>query len=144
MVNLAPSADGAGDATHPFLNRTYEKFRNIYGAKDKQGFIRSALSDKGGIGIIAGKSEVDLAVKWARAYGRLAVEPGFKLFDRPLDILAEVVDKTGLNEKYGIFEHLRDRLYLGAGAVYRDWETDRKSTRLNSSHSAKSRMPSSA
>ena len=32
-------------------------------------------------------------------------------------------------------------------ALYRDWETtnlDRKSTRLNSSHSAKSRMPSSA
>ena len=27
---------------------------------------------------------------------------------------------------------------------YRDWETDRKSTRLKSSHSAKSRMPSSA
>lgn len=116
MVNLAPSADSADDATHPFLNRIYEKFRNIYGAKDKHGFIRSALSDKGGIGIIAGKSEADLAVKWARAYGRLAVEPGFKLFDRPLDILAEVVDKTGLNEKYGIFEHLRDRLYLGAGA----------------------------
>ena len=31
----------------------------------------------------------------------------------------------------------------GSGC-YRDWETDRKSTRLNSSHSAKSRMPSSA
>ena len=31
-----------------------------------------------------------------------------------------------------------------AKLVYRDWETDRKSTRLNSSHSAKSRMPSSA
>ena len=30
------------------------------------------------------------------------------------------------------------------GEDYRDWETDRKSTRLNSSHSAKSRMPSSA
>ena len=30
------------------------------------------------------------------------------------------------------------------GLNYRDWETDRKSTRLNSSHSAKSRMPSSA
>ena len=29
-------------------------------------------------------------------------------------------------------------------SAYRDWETDRKSTRLNSSHSAKSRMPSSA
>ena len=32
----------------------------------------------------------------------------------------------------------------GTNAMYRDWETDRKSTRLNSSHSAKSRMPSSA
>ena len=29
-------------------------------------------------------------------------------------------------------------------AVYRDWETDRKSTRLNSSHITRSRMPSSA
>ena len=27
---------------------------------------------------------------------------------------------------------------------YRDWKTDRKSTRLNSSHSGESRMPSSA
>ena len=33
---------------------------------------------------------------------------------------------------------------IGAWDAYRDWETDRKSTRLNSSHSAKSRMPSSA
>ena len=32
---------------------------------------------------------------------------------------------------------------LPSGA-YRDWETDRKSTRLNSSHSGESRMPSSA
>ena len=30
------------------------------------------------------------------------------------------------------------------GMEYRDWETDRKSTRLNSSHSRASRMPSSA
>ena len=30
------------------------------------------------------------------------------------------------------------------GAPYRDWETDRKSTRLNSSHRSLSRMPSSA
>ena len=28
--------------------------------------------------------------------------------------------------------------------LYRDWETDRKSTRLNSSHITRSRMPSSA
>ena len=30
------------------------------------------------------------------------------------------------------------------GGSYRDWETDRKSTRLNSSHSGESRMPSAA
>ena len=30
------------------------------------------------------------------------------------------------------------------GDSYRDWETDRKSTRLNSSHEIPSRMPSSA
>ena len=30
------------------------------------------------------------------------------------------------------------------GPLYRDWETDRKSTRLNSSHRSLSRMPSSA
>ena len=30
------------------------------------------------------------------------------------------------------------------GLPYRDWETDRKSTRLNSSHRSLSRMPSSA
>ena len=34
--------------------------------------------------------------------------------------------------------------YHALQGMYRDWETDRKSTRLNSSHSAKSRMPSSA
>ena len=32
----------------------------------------------------------------------------------------------------------------GLTPSYRDWETDRKSTRLNSSHSGESRMPSSA
>ena len=37
-----------------------------------------------------------------------------------------------------------DRQIMTCPYIYRDWETDRKSTRLNSSHSAKSRMPSSA
>ena len=50
-----------------------------------------------------------------------------------------------LNEKTKV---LKEVLGEGEGhinaQIYRDWETDRKSTRLNSSHSAKSRMPSSA
>ena len=36
------------------------------------------------------------------------------------------------------------KLTLQQIKTYRDWETDRKSTRLNSSHSGESRMPSSA
>ena len=37
-----------------------------------------------------------------------------------------------------------EREIVGDKERYRDWETDRKSTRLNSSHSGESRMPSSA
>ena len=57
----------------------------------------------------------------------------------------------------GLCEDLQQFVYFGVGCVvyvyggvvwsdvlYRDWETDRKSTRLNSSHEIPSRMPSSA
>ena len=50
---------------------------------------------------------------------------------------ADVLDGENLSETKGEW-------FLAAQNAYRDWETDRKSTRLNSSHSAKSRMPSSA
>ena len=39
---------------------------------------------------------------------------------------------------------IRPLSHYDINEFYRDWETDRKSTRLNSSHSAKTRMPSSA
>ena len=42
------------------------------------------------------------------------------------------------------FDGEREQYYIEYVARYRDWETDRKSTRLNSSHSGESRMPSSA
>ena len=53
----------------------------------------------------------------------------------------KVVAETGTEEQR--------KVCLAAEAAltnqkYRDWETDRKSTRLNSSHSGESRMPSSA
>ena len=51
-----------------------------------------------------------------------------------------IVDDAGFNKSYGACKLLD---CLGSGA-YRDWETDRKSTRLNSSHITRSRMPSSA
>ena len=56
------------------------------------------------------------------------VEPMFK--NNTLEEVRQRVGSRGWETKQDI--------------LYRDWETDRKSTRLNSSHSAKSRMPSSA
>ena len=48
----------------------------------------------------------------------------------------------------GIFKGIigggEKRQVIGGFGGYRDWETDRKSTRLNSSHRSLSRMPSSA
>ena len=43
-------------------------------------------------------------------------------------------------------KHLNERIktVTDPSEPYRDWETDRKSTRLNSSHITRSRMPSSA
>ena len=63
-------------------------------------------------------------------------------------------DACGAKDCIDVLEHLW--IYGGTGigksrycwdrfpGSYRDWETDRKSTRLNSSHSRASRMPSSA
>ena len=66
------------------------------------------------------------------------------------DIVAEVLDVS--NGKIVINNPLKilytpslNTGYLSISLMqYRDWETDRKSTRLNSSHSRASRMPSSA
>ena len=46
---------------------------------------------------------------------------------------------------YSLCEKLEeaDLIFINT-CCYRDWETDRKSTRLNSSHSGETRMPSSA
>ena len=45
----------------------------------------------------------------------------------------------------GLLNALQTRNDLDTSQLsYRDWETDRKSTRLNSSHEIPSRMPSSA
>ena len=54
--------------------------------------------------------------------------------------IENVIYEYGDELSQSAIKKLKDQLHIG----YRDWETDRKSTRLNSSHSAKSRMPSSA
>ena len=53
----------------------------------------------------------------------------------------------GKDDASDIKSHLTtamQRAYEAGKVRYRDWETDRKSTRLNSSHLKLSRMPSSA
>ena len=61
-----------------------------------------------------------------------------------LSVLRKVVDNLKAEyDEIGNRETTKGRSKF-CSRNYRDWETDRKSTRLNSSHSAKSRMPSSA
>ena len=50
----------------------------------------------------------------------------------------------GKKEDFEDGELLYHTACIGEDRPYRDWETDRKSTRLNSSHEIPSRMPSSA
>ena len=57
----------------------------------------------------------------------------------------EAVPPSGIRKFFDIAAEMEDVISLGVGEP--DFEgdhVDRKSTRLNSSHSAKSRMPSSA
>ena len=58
---------------------------------------------------------------------------------------AEIIDPKEIPQDV-ITMNSQVRFKDGQGRLreYRDWETDRKSTRLNSSHSGESRMPSSA
>ena len=62
------------------------------------------------------------------------------------DVLGTQYDETGEYNlpKAAAAGTLAAGADLATMGHYRDWETDRKSTRLNSRHSAKSRMPSSA
>ena len=60
------------------------------------------------------------------------------IIDRQNKLIAELVSEN--LEQEAIIKNLMDVKL----SPYRDWETDRKSTRLNSSHITRSRMPSSA
>ena len=55
----------------------------------------------------------------------------------------EAIEKNNINKAEAEAKTAVENWKIAVMA-YRDWETDRKSTRLNSSHSGESRMPSSA
>ena len=79
--------------------------------------------------------------------GNYSSDRGIRFYNED-DEVWEYIKSIG--KEYSIFKSYitkNNKLYREGriiGGTYRDWETDRKSTRLNSSHSAKSRMPSSA
>ena len=65
---------------------------------------------------------------------------------KPTEETKEIIDARQYACYVSSIGFFKDKVSMGYTFFggYRDWETDRKSTRLNSSHSAKSRMPSSA
>ena len=59
--------------------------------------------------------------------------------------LPPILDSGGISARLnGILVPFFTTFGSSSSVRYRDWETDRKSTRLNSSHLKLSRMPSSA
>ena len=59
-----------------------------------------------------------------------------QVFEGPLDLLLHLIEKNKVN--------IYDIPIVEITEQYMDYIRDRKSTRLNSSHSGESRMPSSA
>ena len=63
-----------------------------------------------------------------------------KIDEQHKDFIGKVLCSKGIGAEYIKRDDAKKHTYKS----YRDWETDRKSTRLNSSHITRSRMPSSA
>ena len=101
--------------------------------------------EAGGIGSVpGGAKQLDFGAVVFNLPGQEEYELKKGNFDKVLqDVVAkkdqEISKRDRIIEQYKV-----ETPILEAASEYRDWETDRKSTRLNSSHSAKSRMPSSA
>ena len=86
--------------------------------------------DCGGLVWLIYKNELNIELpNWTELYSGTRIENSLELAETVSTVLGENATEVEFEDRQ---------------ATYRDWETDRKSTRLNSSHSAKSRMPSSA
>ena len=93
------------------------------------------VSEVASVGGFIKEYQVDVQPEALKAFGVSVMDVMNAVKKSNLDIGAETIE---LNDAEYIIRG------LGYVAKYRDWETDRKSTRLNSSHRSLSRMPSSA
>ena len=95
------------------------------------------------------RREIDDLLSYARLYLGQDDDAFRKVANKPNRYIANAMirelEEHAFNHSGSLEESARGNFDAGRyTSGYRDWETDRKSTRLNSSHSAKSRMPSSA
>ena len=82
-------------------------------------------------------------------YSKVAIQPISYILANNLDFcrgnIVKYVTRDKFKDKDKDIKKIIDyAAYILCNDSYRDWETDRKSTRLNSSHRSLSRMPSSA
>ena len=111
------------------MNEILEEFKIVFGFDDKplQDGIKKTQNSLAGLGKVFG-----------------SIMASFVSFQA---LKAITVDYVNFNVELGKSTSLLGlnvEEVSALGGAYRDWETDRKSTRLNSSHSGESRMPSSA
>ena len=137
----------------PFGSRSGNMAKQFYKKNIKEGDYIAYILPISQLNNIVGLFDFDLIYSENLTnlkYSGVDIHCCFNIYKRPVN---------GLNKKpkielkdIKIIEHARGRKTqenfnnsdIRIWLWYRDWETDRKSTRLNSSHSAKSRMPSSA
>ena len=91
---------------------------------------------------VALKSEYDAATKEDTQWNQ--VNPSCLLAYLGIRGSANITEVTTKNVSKNALPILAYYDIFKNDYAYRDWETDRKSTRLNSSHRSLSRMPSSA
>ena len=87
--------------------------------------------------IIGGTPELTVEYNGDTLYAK---NMNIKLKSNDIFTFENLISKNGLI----IYGSENSRYREWKANKYRDWETDRKSTRLNSSHITRSRMPSSA
>ena len=102
--------------------------------------VSNAATDEEPLGTLAGRG-VATMYKSGRGLKIKCTEPSMIM---ALGSITPRIDYSQGNKWWTRLETMDDFHKPTLDAIYRDWETDRKSTRLNSSHRSLSRMPSSA